>query len=261
MKFRIPFLMFILSMLLITSSCVSNKKFAELQAQNEELSASIKDLQGKVGMLEKDKNQLSSEKDELSKKLASVEGKLNDSEQKFGQLNSQIEEKQQQINMLRDEIQAAFSDVEKAVTHSDHRIAEIENMLYLDLDDPINFLTGSAMLNTDDLATLSNLADMLKANPEMNLIIEGHTDDRPIHNARYSDNWDLSVDRALTIVRKLIDLGVKPVQLTAAGKSEFHPKVTDDPKSKETLASNRRTEVIIVPKIGRLYNLHKNRGT
>jgi len=98
----------------------------------------------------------------------------------------------------------------------------------------------------------------LKSNPGLNLIIEGHTDDRPINTARYKDNWDLSVARSISIVRQLIAKGVDPKQLTAAGKAEFAPNTAGD--SKEAREANRRSEVMIVPQIGKLYNLSKKKA-
>ncbi|MDH3648401.1 MAG: OmpA family protein [Saprospiraceae bacterium] len=251
----------ILVIALVFASCVSNKKFTELESERNALAESVSNLEEKVGMLETDKNQLSSTNDEMTEKLASVEGQLQETEQRVSRVNSQMEDNQSQITMLRKEIQSAFSDVEKAVSESGQRITEIEDMLYLDLENPINFTTGSSRLNREDNETLGELADMLKKNPGLSLIIEGHTDDRPINNARFRDNWDLSVARSVAIVRKLISLGVEPKQLTAAGKAEFHPTATDDPKSAATRSANRRSEVIMVPQIGRLYKLNKNQGT
>ncbi len=251
----------ILVIALSLGSCVSKKKFTELEAEKESLATSLSNLEEKVSMLEEDKNTLASEKDELSQKVAMVESQLQETEQEVASVNKSVEDKQSQINMLRDEIQNAFSDVEKAVSESGQRITELEDMLYLDMENPINFSTGSARLNNEDQESLEELAAMLKKSPNLSLIIEGHTDDRPINTARYQDNWDLSVARSVAIVRKLIDMGVDPKQLTAAGKGEYHPKVTDDPTSSETRAANRRSEVILVPHIGKLYEMNKNQGS
>lgn len=242
-------------------SCVSKKKFTALEDEKNSLATSLSNLEEKVEMLEADKNALSAEKDELSKKVGMVESQLKSTEDKVAAVNKSVEDKQSQINMLRSEIQNAFSDVEKAVSESGQRITELEDMLYLDLENPINFSTGSARLNSEDNSTLEELAEMLKKSPNMNLIIEGHTDDRPINTARYQDNWDLSVARSVAIVRKLIGMGVNPKQLTAAGKGEYHPRVTEDPTSAETRAANRRSEVIIVPQIGKLYQMSKEKGS
>lgn len=256
---RLPIGILILALAL--GSCVSKKKFTELEQEKTSLASSLESLEKKVNMMEEDNKELSAQKDQLTEKVGMVESKLKSNEDKMSSMNKSVEDKQAQINVLRDEIQGAFADVEKAVSESGQRITELEDMLYLDLEDPINFSTGSANLNKEDNQTLEELADMLKKAPNMSLIIEGHTDDRPINNAKYQDNWDLSVARSVSIVRKLIAMGVNPKQLTAAGKGEFQPTVMDDPTSKETRAANRRTEVIIVPKIGKLYQLSKESGS
>ena len=254
MKFnKFPISLLILALAL--GSCVSQKKFTALEQEKNALAQSLSNLEEKVNMLEGEKNQLSADKDELSKKLGMVEDQLGDTEKKVAAVNKNVEDKQSQINMLRDEMSAAFSNVEKAVSESGQRITEIEDMLYLDLDNPINFRTGSSRLSKEDTETLEELADMLKKSPGMNLIIEGHTDDRPINNARFKDNWDLSVARSVAIVRELIDMGVDPKQLTAAGKAEFMPKEAGE--SAEAREANRRSEVIILPQIGRLYKAYK----
>ncbi len=260
MKLRYSLIGLLITFLAMTS-CVSKKKFTALEEEKATLAASLANLEEKVDMLEADKNALVTEKDELTKKVGMVESQMKTTEAQVAAVNKSVEEKQAQINMLRDEITNAFSDVEKAVSESGQRITELEDMLYLDLENPINFATGSASLNREDNATLEQLADMLKKSPNMSLIIEGHADDRPINTARYQDNWDLSVARSVSIVRKLITMGVNPKQLTAAGKGEYHPKVTDDPTSVATRSANRRTEVIIVPKIGKLYQMSKEKGT
>ncbi|NND34656.1 MAG: OmpA family protein [Saprospiraceae bacterium] len=247
--------------ILAMPACVSKKKFTALEEEKANLSTSLANLEKKVDMIEADKNTLAAEKEELTKKVGMVESQLMQTEEKVAAVNKSVEDKQSQINVLRDEITNAFSDVEKAVSESGQRITELEDMLYLDLENPINFATGSSRLNKEDDETLQTLADMLKKSPNLNLIIEGHTDDRPINTARYQDNWDLSVARSVAIVRKLIDMGVNPKQLTAAGKGEYHPTVTDDPTSNETRAANRRSEVIIVPQIGKLYQMHKEKGS
>ncbi|MBX2815524.1 MAG: OmpA family protein [Saprospiraceae bacterium] len=251
-------------LIFLATSCVSKKKFTALEAEKNALSQSLSNLEEKVDMIQEENTKLNADKSDLTAKVASVEDQLStqkkDTDMRLAEMNTQVENKQEQINSLRNELQSAFSDVEKAVSESGQRITEIEDMLYLDLENPINFSSGSARLSREDNETLDELADMLNKNPGMSLIIEGHTDDRPINTARYKDNWDLSVARSISIVRKLIAMGVNPKQLTAAGKAEFAPRVTGDPKSAETRAANRRSEVMIVPQIGKLYDLSKKKS-
>jgi len=248
--------------LLLCASCVSKKKFTELETEKNSLSESMANLEKKVAMIEEERNQLNTEKGDLTTKVATIEEKMRTSQEttqtRLNEMDAEVVNKQEQINSLRGELQSAFSDMDAAVSESGQRITEIEDMLYLDLENPINFSSGSARLSREDDQTLDELAGMLKSNPGLNLIIEGHTDDRPINTARYKDNWDLSVARSISIVRQLIAKGVDPKQLTAAGKAEFAPNTAGD--SKEAREANRRSEVMIVPQIGKLYNLSKKKA-
>jgi chemotaxis protein MotB len=179
-------------------------------------------------------------------------------ESQLTQVKSSVDDKQRQLDLLRTEINAAFADVETAVVNSNQRIATIENFLYLDLDDEIDFKSGSTAVNPNDQETLQTLADMLNDNPNIALIIEGHTDSRSIATQKYQDNWDLSVARATEVVRKLIKMGVNPEQLIASGRSEYMPTMEEDRNDPSTLAANRRTEAIVVPNIGKLYRVYQN---
>ncbi len=244
-------------------SCVSKKSFDALQAEKNDLStkldnlqsqftASEQDMQREMESLKQANSNLSSEKHALDADLAKVKGDL---ESKLTQVQSSVDDKQRQLDALRGDINEAFASVEVAVSSSNARINEIENFLYLDLDDELNFRSGSSSVDPNDKETLKMLADMLINNPKVAMIIEGHTDGRTIATDKYQDNWDLSVARATAVVRKLIKMGVNPEQLIASGRSEYMP--TDDNETSDGRKNNRRTEAIIVPNIGKLYRISK----
>ena len=96
---------------------------------------------------------------------------------------------------------------------------------------------------------------MLNKNPDIDVLIEGHTDNVPLRSSiNFKDNWELSTGRATNIVRILSDVSkVNPKRLTAAGRSEYMPKVSND--TPEGRAKNRRTEIILTPKLDELYKL------
>ncbi|MDZ7847242.1 MAG: OmpA family protein [Owenweeksia sp.] len=95
---------------------------------------------------------------------------------------------------------------------------------------------------------------MLRQNPKINIDIVGHTDSIPINTSRYSDNWDLSTARATTITRLLTEeYGIPGIRLTASGMSKFQPVANND--SKEGRAKNRRTEIILTPKLQELFKI------
>ncbi|MCB0658289.1 MAG: OmpA family protein [Saprospiraceae bacterium] len=244
-------------LLLFMTSCVSTKKFNALQSEKDELAANMAKIEQKVSMLEEENTKLNSEKATLDQNISQVRTQLSSTETQLKDVEKNLNDKQAQINQIRSAMDEAFTNVEDAVLESNQRLVELEDMLYVDMDDPINFKTGSAVVSKDDQETLDKIATMLKANPNMHFIVEGHADKRSIHTDKYQDNWDLSAARSIEVVRKLIKMGVDPKQLTAAGRAEFMP--TAEGSDPESLAKNRRTEIIVVPNIGKLYEMHKNK--
>jgi chemotaxis protein MotB len=126
--------------------------------------------------------------------------------------------------------------------------------VYISMSDKLLFKSGSAAVEDAGKEAIKKLADVLNKNPDIDVLIEGHTDNIPIKTAKNEDNWALSADRALSIVRLLSDVnGVKPKRLVAAGRGEYFPKA--DNSTPEGRAKNRRTEIILTPKLDELYKL------
>ncbi len=243
------------------SSCVSKKNFDQLQTEKNELEARMEsmrtDFEAQLSELKSSNEVLSSDKDNLSKEMASIEKKLQKNESKVSEVEFKLKDKQYQIDQIWNELDASFSNIDKAVTASNSRISELEDLLYLDVDNPVNFRSGSSNIDPSDKEQLQKLAEMLKSNPEVTLIVEGHTDSRSISTEKYSDNWDLSVSRSTMVVRQLLKMGVNPEQLVASGRAEYKPNVEEDRSDPSTLSANRRTEFILVPNIGKLYKVFK----
>jgi chemotaxis protein MotB len=263
MRMKNTLLCFFVGLAVLTTSCVSKKSFNALQAEKDDLSMKLTKLESEFAAtkaaqekelmeLKNSNSTLASDKNVLNANLEKVKGDL---DSKISEMQSNVDDKQRQLDALRGEINSAFADVENAVAGSNARINEIENFLYLDLDDELNFRSGSAAVDANDTETLKTLAEMLKGNPNVAIIIEGHTDSKGISSDKYQDNWDLSVSRATAVVRKLIKMGVNPEQLIASGRSEFMP--TDDNSTSAGRKNNRRTEAILVPNIGKLYRVAK----
>src|SRR5690606_27311711 len=116
------------------------------------------------------------------------------------------------------------------------------------------FKSGSANVEEKGKEAMKLLADVLSKNPDINILVEGHTDNIPIKTATYKDNWDLSVGRATSIVRLLTDdYKLVPPRVTASGKGEFSPKASND--TAVGRAKNRRTEIILTPKTDEIMQL------
>jgi len=128
--------------------------------------------------------------------------------------------------------------------------------VYVSIADKMLFRSGSTSLSKEAGAVLMKVASIINDHDDINVLVEGHTDDIPIANEKVNDNWDLSVLRATAVVRELQHRHqVNPDRLTAAGRSEYIPK--GDNQTKEGQSQNRRTEIIITPKLDQFFKLLK----
>ena len=139
--------------------------------------------------------------------------------------------------------------------NSDELTVDIKNgKVYVSMSDKLMFKSGSADVEQKGAEALKLLADVLVKNPDIDVMVEGHTDNIPIKTALYKDNWDLSVARAASVVRVLTwSYKVNPKQVTASGRGEHFPK--GDNATPEGRASNRRTEIILSPRLDEIMNL------
>jgi len=126
--------------------------------------------------------------------------------------------------------------------------------VYVSMQESLLFPSGSAVVNQKGKDALAKLAGVLNTNPDINVEVEGHTDNKPIKTAQYPDNWALSVGRATAIARILInDYTVTPARITASGRGEYDPVA--DNSTDGGRAQNRRTEIILEPKLDDLMML------
>ena len=126
--------------------------------------------------------------------------------------------------------------------------------VFVSISDKLLFQSGAADVGGKAAEILSKVAKVVKGNPDLEVTVEGHTDNVPISTARFPDNWALSSARALAIVKALSNqYGVDPSRLSAAGRGEFSPKA--DNSTPEGRAMNRRTEIILTPKLDQFFKL------
>lgn len=142
--------------------------------------------------------------------------------------------------------------------NSDELSIEIKNgKVYVSMSDKLLFKSGSATVEDKGKQAIKVLADVLAKNPDIDILVEGHTDNVPIKTGTYRDNWDLSVARATSIVRIVTDeYKIAPTRFTASGKGEFSPRANNT--TPEGRASNRRTEIILSPKLDEIMKLLNN---
>ncbi|MFD2148101.1 OmpA/MotB family protein [Mucilaginibacter antarcticus] len=154
-------------------------------------------------------------------------------------------------NALKDKLQKALLGFQQNGLSVDIRNGKV----YVSLTDKLLFPSGSIVIDERGKAALKQLAAVMNKEADINMAVEGHTDNKRIRNlGQIKDNWDLSVLRATSVTRYLTEVEhIAPKRLTATGKSEFQP--IDEAKSEEALAKNRRIEIVLSPKLDELYNL------
>jgi chemotaxis protein MotB len=253
MKFTIKTTILGLVILATLSSCVSNKKYNELLSEKEALAQSLAESQEKIKMLEEEKNQLVEDNNELNSRVDKLASDLEATQAQIDEIKKMVEAKEKELQNMKSVVESAFADYEEAGLQV---TGDGEN-LYISMPEKVLFRSGSARLDKSDKEIIKKLADILIEH-EMSVVVEGHTDKKSmVEGAPYRDNWDLSVARSTTVVRQLIKDGVAPSSVRAAGAGEYHPAVTENPDSAETLQANRRTEFILTPNAAKLYELIK----
>lgn len=182
-----------------------------------------------------------------SSSLQSMRSNLETREKRLLELERLLGERESQLQNMRNSLEAAlrgFSPEDLSVTERDGRI-------YVSLSQNLLFKTGSDKVDPQGEKALEQLAKALGDNPDIEIIVEGHTDNTGSVNL----NWDLSARRATAVVKLLAINGVSPEKMVAAGRGMHHPIVPNN--STENKARNRRTEIILSPKLSKLFELVK----
>ncbi len=233
----------------------NNREINDLEAQINNHKAEISSLKNELAELQKSYAAL---KSMSSTELQSYFDRVND-------LQSKLAEKDRLINIYNSKLKARDEKLEKIKNSLNNALnkftgkgltVELKNgKIYVSLSNKLLFATGSTEIDKEGKNALKELSSILNAENEINVLVEGHTDTQKVRGGgRYEDNWDLSVLRATEVIRFLtIDGKVDPEKITASGRGEFYPvKEGDDP---ESLASNRRTEIIIIPSVTEVLEL------
>ena len=241
---------------LLVSSCVSSSKFAKLQDENNKNKSQVASLEAKNQELAKNsaelKSQLATTKEQLDQKQNELDrnmSMLGKDQETLDQLQKTIQLEKSEVGSIRQEV----CDALKCFTPDELTIQERNGELYVMMYDKLLFLTGVAAVNKRGQEALNMLSVVLKKNSNIQIMVEGHTDSVPINNWRYKDNWDLSVMRATNVTRILTKDGVKPDRIIASGRSKYEP--FDSNATEKGRRLNRRTDIVLVPKLDQLYSL------
>ena len=266
------------SALLVYTSCVTKKKY--LLAENGRLEAIARgdDLQNQLVNCRDNNDGLTSrltalERDttRMGKNIRNYQNMLSTNMTEQEKLNSllsqkmsELDERERTINELQDMINAQTERVQNLLnsvkdallgfSSDELTVREKDGKVYVAMSDKLLFESGSARVDKRGKEALAKLAEVLNKQSDIDVYIEGHTDSKPINTAQFKDNWDLSVIRATSVVRILTkDYGVKPLQIQPCGRGEFMP--VDDNETADGRAKNRRTEIIMAPKLDKLYQM------
>lgn len=225
---------------------LSREQCNQLVTDTSELGISLRNFKS---MLSSNQN----ENQKLNEQLALRMSQLEEHAKTIEQLQKIIEEQNEKVSSLLSNVKNAlmgFSDEELTVREEGGKV-------YVAMSDKLLFESASANVNDQGKVALGKLADVLNRQTEIDVYIEGHTDSIPIHNAIFKDNWDLSVIRATSVVRILTEsYGVQPLQIQPSGRGEHKPISSNS--SAEGRAKNRRTEIIMAPKLDKLFEMLKS---
>lgn len=184
-------------------------------------------------------------------KLNKYKKELEETNSRLLELENVLHKKDSVVNALKDKVSKAlmgFADMGLAVEMKNGKV-------YVSLDEQLLFKSGSSVVDPKGASALKKLADVLAVNKDINIMVEGHTDDVPyIASDAIKDNWDLSVKRATVIVRILLENNnIEGNRIIAAGRSKYLPII--DSKSPDARKKNRRTEIILTPKLDELFQI------
>ncbi|PHR71359.1 MAG: hypothetical protein COA67_06545 [Lutibacter sp.] len=268
------------------SSCVSKKQFTDLESSysstKKELVSAKASLQ--ECLIEKDRNsnkvisteakvqsmedQIASLKEDKKSALKQVENLTvltQSSSDNIKTVIAQLSEKDKYINGIRtamtqkDSINLAIKyqltkELAAGIQDEDIIVEVEKTVVYISIADKLLFKSGSAIVSEKAKAVLGKVATVISSRPEMEVQVEGYTDNVSISTATMKDNWDLSTARATSVVRVLqSDFSIDPKRLIAAGRSEYVPLESNDTAAGR--ATNRRTRIVILPKLEEFFDI------
>lgn len=263
---------------LFMSSCVSKKKYVEMENQYNDTRSTLaktqlekEEIEAKYAKIEDrvaDYNsKIQSLTDSNNSRLQDIDGVIvsaNDKEKMRKALANVDPQELAQAKTLRDSMNLIVSyNLKKNLDsklvgegeEDDIKIDINETVVMITISDKLLFNSGSARVNPKANPLLERLAGVINSEPALEVMVEGHTDSQTVKPGAYiKDNWELSVNRSTAVIRKLQDsYGVDPAKLIAAGRSSYHPLTEND--TKEGRNTNRRTRIVILPNLDKFLAL------
>ena len=273
----------VLVAVILMSSCVSKKKYVALEQENGEIKSELtktrvekEDLEAKfdkiqmrvdeyntkISTLTEDIGTLTTENDVKFDAVGNTAVISNATKRSMRETLTKVDPYQlSQAKTLKDSMNLAVSyNLKKRIDTSslnedeDIAIDIDETVVMISISDKMLFNSGSYRVSSKANNILQKLADVINSEPSIEVMVEGHTDSRTISTEKIADNWDLSVLRATSVVRKLQNqYGVAPEKLIASGRSSYQPLTDND--TSENRSKNRRTRIVILPNINKFFAL------
>ncbi len=267
----------------VVCSCVSNKKFNSMKAEALRLDGELSAANDRIDDLERRNDTLTDANQQLVADSTRLFMSYSDLQQRYQQLLAdgsaesarmlkELEENQMALNERSrrvNELEAMLRSREEAINNIRSKVTDAltgfngkglsisikDGKVYVSMEDKLLFRSGSFEIDPKGAQAVRDLSDVLAQNPDINVMVEGHTDDVPYRpNGQLRDNLDLSAKRATTVVRLLLEnKAIEPSRIIAAGRGESLPVATG--KTAEDRAKNRRTEIILTPKLDELMQL------
>jgi len=239
-----------------SSLAQANQLAANQKQQIDSLSQQMNNQQQQIATLTQQVAEMKQKNNDLTTDAANRQALLSKSKQDLIAQQVKLEHLQELMDRQKkaiEEIRKKMTDALVGFKSSELSVAIKNGKVYVSLQENLLFPSGSAVVNPKGTLALGKLADVLNQNPDITVDIEGHTDSNPIRG-KYQDNWDLSLARAASIVRILTaDYKVDPMRIIASGHSQYDPVQTN--ATPEGRALNRRTDIILSPKLDELYKL------
>lgn len=260
------------------TSCVSKKKYADLDSKLRKKQELLDRATLKLNMCEEEKAASASEAKILKEKVAFLKSNNSSLLTNVGDLATlskkeaenleksleSIKEKDVQIKTMRDAINKKDSVTLALVTSLKGALGDLNDkdieinvekgVVFISISDKLLFDSGSYNVSKQAESVLGKVATVVNNKPDIDFMVEGHTDSVPFKKGELLDNWDLSVKRATAVVRVLQNkFNVNPTRITAAGRSYYQPLKENN--SKENKAANRRTRIIVLPKLDQFYDM------
>jgi chemotaxis protein MotB len=227
----------------------SDRALAERNNDYGKLAKDLATREGELGALDQSLRKSKADNDRLAADLTTREAKL-------AELTQALADKDKAVNDLKARVSKALL----SFNSSDLQVKLKDGKVYVSLSEQLLFKSGSSKVDPKGQEALKRLATVLQEQKDVNVVVEGHTDNVPMRaTGGITDNWDLSALRATDIARLLTASGVEPSRITASGRSQYVPMAPND--SPQNKALNRRTEIILTPKLDELFKILDGNST